>query len=454
MKYREALDYVYGFADFERASTDRIRYRDFNLERVRALLEPLGDPHMALPTVHVAGTKGKGSTVAMIASILEAAGMRTGLFTSPHLHTVRERIAVGGAHIAEEEFVGEVERLAPVVARVNERGDPWRLTTFELLTAVAFLHFREAGAEVAVLETGLGGRLDATNVVMPEVCGITSISLDHTEVLGETLEKIAGEKAAIVKPGVPVVSAPQPEEVLRVIEAAAREAGSPLTVVGRDLTWTTQGCDLDGQDLRVSTAGGDYQLRTRLLGAHQAENAATAVAICERLVERDFPISLEAVRRGLAQVSWPGRLEVLGRDPLIVVDGAHNPYSMERLVEALRDHIAFRDAIVVFGATERKDLGGMVAPLAGLPVAGGAIATRSRHPKAASAEGVAAEMAARGIAAEQAPHMTSALTRARELAGSQDLVLVTGSLFVVAEAREVILGIEPEIFRWEAPLGV
>ena len=204
----------------------------------------------------------------------------------------------------------------------------------------------------------------------------------------------------------------------------------------------------------MSTAGGDYQLRTRLLGAHQAENAATAVAICERLVERDFPISLEAVRRGLAQVSWPGRLEVLGRDPLIVVDGAHNPYSMERLVEALRDHVAFRDAIVVFGATERKDLGGMVAPLAGLPVAGGAIATRSRHPKAASAEGVAAEMAARGIAAEQAPHMTSALTRARELAGSQDLVLVTGSLFVVAEAREVILGIEPEIFRWEAPLGV
>ena len=454
MRYRQALDYICGFADFERASTDRIRYRDFNLERVRALLRPLGDPHLALPAVHVAGTKGKGSTVAMVAAVLEAAGLRAGVFTSPHLHTMRERIAAGGAAISEEEFARQAERLAPFVTQVNEGGDYGRLTTFELLTAMGFLHFRDSGAQVMVLEVGLGGRLDATNVVMPQVCAITNISLDHTEVLGESLAQIAAEKAAIVKPGVPVVSGPQPDEALRVIEGAAREAGSPLTLVGQDVTWTLEGSDLSGQDFRVTTSRGDYRLRTPLLGDHQVENAATAVAVCERLADWGLPISMESVRRGLGRVSWPGRLEVLGREPLIVVDGAHNPYSVKRLVEAIRGHFRVSSIFLVVGANRTKKLGGMVEELAGLPAIGRAVATRSRHPRAASPDSLALEMTDRGIDAEQTPDTASALARARELAGPEDLVLVTGSLFVVAEAREAVLGVEPETYRLNTPVRV
>ena len=450
MDYRQAVDYILGFADFERTSSEPVRYREFNLERVQSLLRLLGDPHLVPGAVHIAGTKGKGSITAMVASVLGAAGYRVGRYTSPHLHTIRERVAIGHTSISEKEFAREANRLRPLAAQVNTVGAHGQLTTFELLTALAFRYFQQEGAQYAVLEVGLGGRLDATNVVTPLVCGIANISHDHTEVLGETLTQIAGEKAGIIKAGVPIVCAPQTPEALDVIASVAREKGSPLCLVGRDYTWRREGGDLDGQHLRVSTPRGEYRLWIPLLGEHQLENTATAVAICEELVQQGVPVPQEAVRQGLAQVSWPGRMEILGHDPLTVVDGAHNPHSMRRLIEAVKGYLPFKRVVVLFGANRTKNLGGMVDELAGLPLT--VIATQSRHPKAASVELLVQEMERSGVRGEEAPDVAMALARARELAGPQDLILATGSLFIVAEVREAVLGIAPELYS--APLRV
>ena len=475
MDYRQALEFVAQLADFERASTDRIRYRDFNLPRVRAFLAGLGDPHLAVPCVHVAGTKGKGSTVAMVASALRSAGFRTGLYTSPHLHTIRERIAVDGEPVTEEAFAGLVARLAPLVTEFNrggpasetsppsrlrrstpspftERGQGVRygpLTTFEMLTAMAFIHFRDSGCQLSVLEVGLGGRLDATNVVRPLVCGITNISFDHVELLGNTLAAIAGEKAAIIKPGVPAVSAPQEPEALEVIQRAARENRSALTLAGRDITWEPGESTLEGQRFTLRSVRGEYPVWTPLLGDFQMENAATALGLCEALMDQGVPVTSDAVLDGLAKVSWPARLEVLRRGPLVVVDGAHNRHSMKRLVAEVRRRLPHENVILVFGVTGGKDLDGMMDEMAGFPSR--VVTCRSRHPKASDAVALASAAMGRGMAAEAAPDTASAVTKALAMAGPRDLVLVTGSLFVAAEAREAVLGIAPDPYPWGTP---
>lgn len=444
MDYRQALDYLLTFADFERSSSSRVRYRDFNLDRVRMLLSKVGDPDRSFRSVHIAGTKGKGSTAAMAASTLRCAGFRTGLYTSPHLHTVRERIAVDGEPISEQELAGGLEELRPAIEETCAQGEAFRVTTFEVLTAVALAHFRRRGAEFAVLEVGLGGRLDATNVVTPVACAITNISLDHTEVLGDTLGKIAAEKAAIIKRGVPVVCAPQPVEALEVIAGVAREQSAPLTLVGRDITWEAGPWTLEGQQLVVRTPRGSRKLWVPLLGAHQRENAATALGVFEALAGRGVALSPEAVREGMARTVWPGRMEVIALRPVVVVDGAHNPYSMQRLREAMEETFPGKRPVVVFGVGKAKDAGSMLAALAGL--AGVVVATRSRHPKAMPAWEVMREAALHGLAVEQAETPGRALDRARALAGPDGLVLATGSLFVVAEVREEVKGIEPELY--------
>ncbi len=446
MHYREALDYILAPADYER-SPERLRYRDFNLARVRALLERLGNPDAAFGSVHIAGTKGKGSTSAMAASVLRAAGHRTGLYTSPHLHTMRERIAVDGSPVSEEEFARGVEAIQPAAAAVDALGTLGRVTTFELLTALAFYLFREQGVRYAVVEAGLGGRLDATNVIAPLACAITNISLDHTEVLGATVAEIAREKAAIIKPGVPVVSGPQPPEALAVIEEAARRQGGPLTLVGRDVLWNAGPADLEGQHLTIRTRSAVRTVRLPLLGAFQRENAATATGVCEALVACGVPIGERAMLEGLAQVRWPGRVEVLSRPAsggLAVVDGAHNPYSMARLAEALRETFSFRRVVAIVGVGRTKDLGGMLEALAALPVT--VVAAQSRNPLALPARQVQDACAARGIPAEAAADTAHAVERARALAEAGDLILATGSLFIVAEVRETMLGIPPELY--------
>ena len=444
MRYAEAIERIMGMVDYERPATvpgGRARY---DLERIGALLEALGNPHLGIPTVHVAGTKGKGSVTAMAASMLEAAGYSTGLFTSPHLHTFRERIRVGGRPIAEDEFAWLVEALWPAVEemRLSGRG---RVTVFELLTAMAFCCFRERSVDAQVIEVGLGGRLDSTNVVQPLACGITSLGLDHTEVLGDTLAEIASEKAGIIKRGVPVVCAPQRPEAMRVVRDACEAQQSGLTLAGEDVDWSLESATLDGQRFTLETPRGTYRLAIPLLGAHQLENAAVAVGLVEALADGGLHVGREAVAEGLRRVEWPCRLEVLRRAPLLIADGAHNPHSAARLVDAVRSLVPGRRLTLVAGVSRNKDVDGLAYELSRLSPAE-VVATRSRHPRSAQPELLAREFEAYGAAARTADSVAEAVDEATAAAAGDDVVLVTGSLFVAAEAREHALGIEPELY--------
>ena len=375
----------------------------------------------------------------MIASALSAAGYRTGLYTSPHLHTFRERITIDGEMITEEEFSALTQRLQPEVDEVNRRHNYGELTTFEILTALAFAFFRERRVEFQVLEVGLGGRLDATNVVMPRLSVITSISLDHAAVLGDSLAEIAREKAGIIKPGTLVVSAPQPSEAEGVIEEVCRHNGAGLIVVGRGVTWRKLTSDLAGQSFEVTGKAGSYQLTIPLLGGHQLENASTAVAALEAL-----GIGADDIARGLAQVRWPGRLEILRHEPLFLVDGAHNADSARRLKEAIEEYLSFDRLILIAGASSDKDIAGIVGELA--PLSSLIIATRSRHPRALAPALLLEELERQGAKGEMAESVSSAVERALAIAKPGDLICATGSLFVAAEAREYIKGIPHDIF--------
>jgi dihydrofolate synthase/folylpolyglutamate synthase len=441
MDYSQAIEYVSSFTDWERAPAQAFGAANFDLRRVQSLLARLGDPHLGRQTIHIAGSKGKGSVGVMIASILQAAGYRSGLYTSPHLHNVRERIVVDGQPIGQNEFASLTEVLAPRVAAENEEGRYGQLTTFELLTALAFLYFQDRDAQWQVLEVGMGGRLDATNVMDEKaVCVITAISLEHTTVLGDTVEKIAAEKAAILRPGTMGVMAPQPyPEAAAVIRGKAVELGAPLLDVGETCSVQRLGWDLTGQSFRLTGRGSSRELWLPLLGAHQLENAATAVAAIDALGSEGVAVSEESIGEGLSRLSWPGRLEVLRDKPLIVVDGAHNGDSARRLRQALRDYFSFDRAILVTGVSGDKTIGAMTEQLA--PLTHLLIATRSQHPRAAEPEAVAAAFAAQGVASETCPTVATALDRAQALAGRDDLICVVGSLFVVAEAREQVLGL-------------
>jgi dihydrofolate synthase/folylpolyglutamate synthase len=430
--YTEALAYLDGLASFEKS-----QFAAFDssllIERPKSLLARLGDPHRRFDAVLVAGTKGKGSVVAMIASAFQAAGYRTGRYTSPHLHTVRERIVVNGQMISEESFVALVRYLKPHIEAIKG------LTYFEAITALAFLYFAQQGVDLAALEVGLGGRLDATNVVRPQVAVITSLSLDHTALLGDTVAQIAREKAGIIKEGMPVVSAPQPPEALAVIEEVCREKGARLTVVGRDWTWEAGEASLEGQGFKVQTSNFKVQrLWIPLLGRHELINATVAVAAIHLLGEQGIVVPPTAVAEGLRRVRWPGRMEILNKSPLLVVDGAHNGDSARRLAEALREVFTYRRLILVFGASADKDIVGMLREL--LPWAKTLILTQARHPRAANPQWLreqALECGADppGEIVVVVP-VAAALDRALALAREDDLICFSGSLFVVAEARE------------------
>ncbi len=448
MNYQEAVEYILRFADYEKTPLAHIVYRSFNLDRIRGLMETLGDPHLATPTVHIAGTKGKGSTSAMIASALTACGYKTGLYTSPHLHTIRERVAVDGAAICEAELTALVEKVQPYIEASNAMGKHGRLTTFEILTGLAFAYFKEKRLDFQVLETGMGGRLDATNVSSPEVCCITSISYDHTDVLGNTLTQIAGEKAGIIKPGVPVVSAPQTPEAQDVIDRVSHERDCELITVGKDVTWDKISSGPDGQSFILHGLNRDYNLDIPLLGAYQLENAAVAVAALEVLEENGTRLTDEGIAQGLRQVHWPGRLELLQREPLLVVDGAHNPYSAFKLREALSEYFYFKRVILIVGTSINKDSAGFTEELLALPLR--VLATQSRHPRAGRASSIADEFRAHGVEAETMESVAAAIERAQEIAAPGDLILATGSLFVVAEAREAVLGLKPELYPSQA----
>jgi len=433
--YQQALDYIWSFVDYETMPGLRSA-ANYDLGRVQELLARLGEPHLAARSVHIAGTKGKGSTAAMVASALMNAGYSTGLYTSPHLNDPRERIRVNGELIGKDELVALVEKLKPEVETVNQKDTYGQLTTFEVLTALGFAYFKLKGVDFQVIEVGLGGRLDATNVIQPEVCIITSISLDHTEVLGNSLAALAREKAGIIKSGSTVVVAPQRDEVAQVIEETCLNRGARLIRVGRDITWQSLGFDSNRQSLQVEGRLGSYKLSLPLLGDYQQENAIAAVAALEVLAEKGFNISRDNIVDGLAQTSWPGRFQVLRREPLLVVDGAHNPDSARKLKQSLLQYFDFDRAVLVIGVSVDKDIAGIVSELA--PLFDEVMVTRSRHPRAMAPELVAAEFARYGVKTQVVEDVSRALSLALSRAGTRDLVCAAGSLFVVAEVIEQI----------------
>jgi dihydrofolate synthase / folylpolyglutamate synthase len=444
--YQEALDYIYSFIDYSLKRTFRYSPENFNLARMEKLALSLGNPHHEYLILHVAGTKGKGSVAAMCASVLQAAGYGVGFYTSPHLQDYVERIQVNGEPISHASLVALVDEMKPHIAAIPE------LTTFEITTALAMLYFARKGASAAVLEVGLGGRLDATNIVVPNVSVITTLSYDHTSVLGETLAQIAGEKAGIIKPGVPVVLAPQEEEARQVIASIAKERNSPLIEVGKDYLFAAQSHSLDGQTFRVwsraEQAYFDEFVRSNgkngrqpepfsipLLGYHQIVNAATAYTALQVARQQGFEIHLQDIRRGFASVVWPGRFEILRRNPPLVVDSAHNRDSALKLRQALDEYFPGYPVVLVFGASEDKDIQGMYAEL--LPRVDSVIATQSIHPRAIDPHQLVELTHPYGIPARAVSSIEDALLEALQDAHNERLVLVTGSLFIVAGARQV-----------------
>lgn len=434
MRYQEALNFIFGLTDYEKAPASLYSRERFDLARMGELLSALGNPHLKLPALHIAGTKGKGSTAKMISSVLEAAGYRVGLFTSPHLHDFRERIAVNEQPIPMEEVAWWVELIEPIASRIPSSFGP--LSTFEVMTALAFSYFVASHVDIQVLEVGMGGRLDATNVVQALVSVITSISLDHTEVLGHSIGEIAREKAGIVKEDGLVVCSPQRPEAAAIIEEVCRERGVHLIRVGQDVTWKALEQSLEGQAFSYKGLLDEYRLWIPLLGQHQIENASAALAALEALSLRGWSIPKDSITRGMGQARWPGRLEVLRRSPFLVVDGAHNVDSAHRLREAICSLFDSRRVVLLFGASADKDIPGMAEELASLSDT--VIVARSQHPRAAEPEAVAKEFLAWGAIPQVISEVPLALAQAMEMAGGDDLILVTGSLFLVAEVREAL----------------
>ncbi|MDA1189366.1 MAG: bifunctional folylpolyglutamate synthase/dihydrofolate synthase [Chloroflexi bacterium] len=448
LSYTDALARVMGLADFEQRSHGH----EFHLDRMFLLMERLGNPHLAAPAVHVAGTKGKGSVSAMVASVLKAQGYRTGLYTSPHMHAATERIQVSGEPVSQAGFAALVAEAWPAVEWVGANGGQGNVTTFEALTSLAFLHFKKAEVDFQVLEVGIGGRLDSTSVVNPEVAVITPISLDHVEVLGKTIAAIAREKAGIIKQGSTVVVAPQPAEALEVIEGVAAEREAKVVEVVRYYTWRCESADLKGQTLEVKGPQKDYYLRVPLLGEYQLENTATAVAVVEVLRQRGHAISDEALVEGLRTTRWPGRLEVLSaKGPLVLIDGAHNLHSATGLVAAIRNIRRMTGktdpgrVILLFGALAGHDFEGVIGEFAKLkPVV---FAVRPNHPRGRPSAEVAEAIRNAGLeVVAESESVAEATRKAIAMAGEKDTVLGAGSLSVAAEVRAEVLGIVQETY--------
>jgi len=408
MTYPETLAWLDGLASFEREGDWRYDTKHFSLKRMRALLEALGRPDRAYRSVIVAGTKGKGSTCAMLASILAAAGERVGLYTSPHLIEYPERIRIGMEPVAHDEFAALAGEVAPQVSVLAARGPEWQPTTFEAVTAMALLGFARRRAAIAVLEVGLGGRLDAVNAVEADAVGITSVGHDHMDQLGHTIPEIAGEKAGVIKSAAPVVAAGRTGDgALAVVEAACRKAGAPLTVTGA----------LEG-------------FAIALAGAHQRDNAAVALALA-RVILPGLPE--EAVRRGLDQVRWPGRLMIIADHPRVVVYGAHTVESAMALREAVAEVWNPVRVRLILAMLKGKDHAGVARVLA--PMAGRIWCPSLRHPRALPADALAAIVTAAGGNAFPVTDTAAALAAARRESGEPgDLILVTGSLALVGEA--------------------
>jgi dihydrofolate synthase/folylpolyglutamate synthase len=430
--YNDALDYLYSYVDFSMQKAETYSPARFKLERMENLNASLGRPASAYPSIHVAGTKGKGSVCILCANALQEAGYKVGLYTSPHLDDYAERIQINGEFIPHADLVDMVDLIKPYVAAIPE------LTTFEITTALAFWYFERERVDVAVMEVGLGGRLDATNVVRPIVSVITSISYDHTHLLGNTLAQIACEKAGIIKPGVPLVSSPQVEEAQQVIVQVALERGVPLTQVGDDVLFERINHSLEGQTIQVWSKDGDHTEPVTLfipfLGAHQAANATTAYAALELFDRHGLKLDLETIKSGFAKAFWPGRFEIIQQSPPVILDCAHNRDSALKLRQTLEENYPSWQVTMIFGASEDKDIEGMLIEL--MPVVKQLVTVKSLHPRAMNPDKLVKIAAPFGRPVHCVEHIPEAMEKVMQEVESDDLVLVTGSIFVVAEARK------------------
>ena len=431
----EALEYLYHFTDYERVVKPRAAATSiFGLARMNQLLDYLEHPQQRLRVVHIAGTKGKGSTAVMTAAILQRTGAKVGLYTSPHVLSVRERIMVNGEWIAEERLAAHVNRMYDYLEESLKTHQKYTPTFFEIFTAAAFLDFVAEGVDYAVLEVGLGGRLDATNVTRPIVCGITHVSFDHTDKLGDTLALIAGEKAGILKPGVPVVVAPQEPAALGAIQARAEALDAPVRLVGRDIALVD-----DGGAFSVLTPRRRYaRLRVPLAGRHQRLNAATAVGLAEEATaSRGIRLTAKLVREALASVRWRARIETVAERPKVVVDAAHNVASIRALLATLEAEFRFDRLLFVLGVSGDKDIEGILREL--VPRAALVVTTASHSPRACPPDELLQHVRAVGeVEAVACTGPADALALARERAGADDLVCVTGSFYLAGEILEAL----------------
>jgi dihydrofolate synthase/folylpolyglutamate synthase len=412
-----------------------------DLDRIRALAELLGEPQLTYPTVHVTGTNGKTTTGRVLTSLACAQGLSTGTYTSPHLESVTERIAVCSEAISEEEFGDAYEHLLPYLLTVDAQGE--QVTYFETLTALAYLYFADKPVQAAVFEVGMGGRWDATNLVAGDVAVITPIALDHRE-LGSTVEEIAAEKADIIKPGKVAVVRDQLPSVREIVERRAIEVDASLLMEDRDFRLADRKLALGGQAIRVEGMRDSYDdLFIPLFGEHAARNAAAAVAAMEAFVDR--PLPPRTVREGLRHAVSPGRLEILSRRPLVVVDGAHNPAGAEALAPAFREAFTWRRLFVVLAVSSDKDLRGIARALA--PFDGEFVVTRYAGGRAADPEVLAAALREQGAEVTISPSVPEALELAHAAADEDDAILATGSLYTVADARRALLAPNGETTR-------
>jgi dihydrofolate synthase/folylpolyglutamate synthase len=423
MSYEEAVEYLYSLQKYG---------IKFGLSKTSNLLKAFGNPHRGQRYVHIAGTNGKGSVAAMVEAILRTSGLKVGFYSSPHLVRFTERFRINGEEIPSETAAGLVEELKGVI-------DPAHPPTFfEVTTAMGLIYFARERVDIAVMEVGMGGRLDATNVIRPDVSVITSISLDHQAYLGNSLEEIAGEKAGIIKRGIDLVTAATQPRVLELFRRTCRERKAPFWRLGQDIRYRATGNKINYYGLKRRVK----DLELGLAGTYQHRNAALALGVIELLEARGLPVSEEHIRNGLKSAHWPGRLQVVSRDPLLILDGAHNPGAIRALTGAVRGGFRYKRLILVLGVMADKDVKGVLRGI--VPVADYVVFTRPEYYRAAGPETLMQAASPLKKPGEIQPTLAKALGRAKGMANRDDLILVTGSLFTVGETMALL---DPETYK-------
>ena len=434
--YKGAIGYLFDKTDYENQKRLRYNVTTFNLDRMKKLLILLGNPHLKIPTVHIAGTKGKGSTATMLARMLESNDYSVGLYTSPHVVSLHERIVVDSKMITESQMFGLLNRIYRPVEKISKTDPP---TFFEIITAMAFMHFADSQVDIAIIETGLGGRLDSTNLIKPEVIGITSLSLDHQNLLGDSLDSIAKEKAGVFKSGVPIVTVKQEPEAMHVLKSQALAVKAPLSVTGDDIDFSLrfETSREHGPHTRIclTTPTSKFEhLKVPLYGRHQAINCGLALAMLDKLKSGGYEIDNEKATEGLKNTSLQGRMEIICEDPRIMIDAAHNAESIKALIYAIGQNIPYDSMVMIFGCNSDKDVEGMLRTLQ--YGADKAIFTSSNSAKAVSPQDLAdmyTEIC--GKMCQSADGLGEALRLAKNAVGREDLICITGSFYLIGQAK-------------------